>query len=186
MWTRCPDWPNTSSTGNIDVHPYVELAVTAIQAYVREGKKIPPPRPLPEGMGIRAAAFVSIKKGGALRGCIGTILPAHPSLAEEIIENAVSSATRDTRFPPVGPDELGTLTVSVDVLSTPEPVASVAELDAKKYGVIAQSGFRRGLLLPDIAGVDTPEEQIAICRRKGGIGPEEEIELQRFTVTRYR
>jgi len=168
------------------VHPYVELAVTAIQTYVREGKKIPLPRPLPEGMAVRSAAFVSIKKQGVLRGCIGTILPAHPSLAEEIIENSISSATRDTRFPPVGPDELGALTVSVDVLSPPEPVASVAELDAKKYGVIVQSGSRRGLLLPDIEGVDTPEEQVAICRRKGGIGTEEEISLQKFTVTRYR
>ncbi len=165
---------------------YVELAVKAIRKYVTEGIKIAAPHPLPEDMKLRAATFVSIKKDGDLRGCIGTILPVKANLAEEIIENAISAATRDPRFPPVGPEELDGLSISVDLLSEPETVESIAMLDAKKYGVIVQSGRRRGLLLPDIEGVDTPEEQIAICRRKGGIVLDDEITLQRFTVTRYK
>lgn len=165
--------------------PSVELAVAAIRAYATTGKKIKTPENLDESMGVRAGVFVSIKKHGELRGCIGTIQPTTDNLAQEIISNAISAASRDPRFPPIEAEELGDLTVSVDVLSPPEPVDDISALDAKKYGVIVQAGLKRGLLLPDLDGVDTPEEQIAICQRKGGIRPDETVQLFRFLVTRH-
>ncbi|MBI3581604.1 MAG: AmmeMemoRadiSam system protein A [Nitrospinae bacterium] len=168
------------------MHPYVELATAAIRAYATTGKKIPSPEPLPEDMKRPAGVFVSLKKHGELRGCIGTIFPATHSLAAEIIANAVASSSFDPRFPPVDSSELGELSVSVDVLSEPSPVSDVSTLDARKFGVIISTKTKRGLLLPDIEGVDTAAEQIAICRRKGGIGPFEKAEIERFTVARYK
>ena len=166
-------------------HPLVELARKTIDTYVREGKRIAPPPDLSPEMQQRAGAFVSLHAHGELRGCIGTIEPTQPNLALEIIHNAIMAATQDPRFPPVSPSELPALEISVDVLSTPEPVSSLAELDPKQYGVIVQSGFRRGLLLPDLEGVDTIECQVDIARRKAGIGPHEPVRLYRFRVKRY-
>ncbi|TBR21693.1 MAG: AmmeMemoRadiSam system protein A [Candidatus Nitrosotenuis sp.] len=168
------------------MHPYVALAKLTIEEYVRTGRVPPSPDPLPENMSKPAGAFVSLKKAGELRGCIGTIEPVRENLALEIIGNAIAASTRDPRFPPVSPEELGSLDISVDVLSPPQPVAGPESLDPKRYGVIVNAGRRRGLLLPDIEGVDTAEEQIAICRRKGAIMPDEKVALQRFTVERYR
>jgi hypothetical protein len=165
--------------------PLVRLAKEAIAAYVCHGKTIAPPRPLPPEMAARAGAFVSIKEDGELRGCIGTYEPQQANLAEEIIHNAISAATADPRFPPIEPWELERLDVSVDVLSPPEPVDGVHQLDARRYGVIVRSGYRTGLLLPDLEGVDTPEQQVMICMRKAGIGPGEPISLFRFTVERH-
>jgi len=133
----------------------------------------------------RAGTFVSLHKRGALRGCIGTFEPTCPNVAEEIIQNAISAATRDPRFPPVQDSELDDLEISVDVLSPPEPVESMAELDPERYGVIVESGWRRGLLLPDLEGVDTAEYQVEIARRKAGIGAHEPVQLYRFEVKRY-
>jgi AmmeMemoRadiSam system protein A len=120
-----------------------------------------------------------------LRGCIGTFSPTMANVAEEIVTNAISSATRDPRFMPVQPSELHDLEYSVDVLSEPEPVSGVGELDPRKYGVIVECGFRRGLLLPDLEGVDKVQEQIEICRAKAGIAADEPIELYRFRVQRF-
>jgi hypothetical protein len=136
-------------------------------------------------MSQRAGVFVSLKKYGELRGCIGTFEPTRANVAEEIIANAISSATRDPRFPPVNTAELPHLSYSVDVLTKPEPVESQNELDPKRYGVIVESGGQRGLLLPDLEGVNTVEEQISICRQKGGILPHEPVKLYRFEVKRY-
>ena len=133
----------------------------------------------------RAGAFVSLKKGGELRGCIGTVEPVRKNLAEEIIMNAVSAGVRDPRFAPVRLEEIDELTFSVDVLMPPERIKSAAEPDPARYGVIVRSGYRSGLLLPDLEGIDTAEEQIAIARRKAGIGPHEPVELYRFEVRRY-
>ncbi|MGI6588459.1 MAG: AmmeMemoRadiSam system protein A [Peptococcia bacterium] len=133
----------------------------------------------------KAGAFVSLKKQGNLRGCIGTIEPTRSNLAEEIIYNAISAAIHDPRFAPVSFAELEQVTISVDVLEKPERVDSLRELDPKVYGVIVSCGRRRGLLLPDLPGVDTPEEQVAIARAKAGINPEEKVVLERFKVTRY-
>ncbi len=170
-------------------HPLVELARQTIEAYVREGRTIDPPEKLTPEMERQAGTFVSLHDpAGELRGCIGTFLPTRNNVALEVIHNAISAATRDPRFPPLMPEELGGLDIKVDVLSAPEPASDPGELDPKRYGVIVQAKqgwHRRGLLLPDLEGVDTVAEQIRICRLKAGIGPDEPIELLRFEVKRY-
>jgi len=164
--------------------PLVELARRAIEVYVRERRVIEPPSKLPPELSRRAGVFVSIKKDGMLRGCIGTYLPTKENLAAEIIANAVKAATEDPRFPPVRPEELPRLKVSVDVLSPPEPCTE-ADLDPKRYGVIVEKGWRLGLLLPDLEGVDTVEEQLRIAKMKAGIPPDEPCKIYRFTVERH-
>jgi hypothetical protein len=166
-------------------HPIVKLAKEAVENYVRSGKVLRP-KELTDEMRARAGVFVSIKKRGELRGCIGTFSPTRPNIADEVIANAVSSATQDPRFLPVEASELDDLEYSVDVLTEPEPVRNVAQLDPKEYGVIVECGFRRGLLLPDLEGVDSVEEQIEICRAKAGIATDEPIRLYRFQVKRYK
>ena len=166
------------------VDPFVRLARQAIRAYVAEGATLSPPADLPEAMAHPAAVFVSIKKADALRGCIGTILPTAPSAAAETIANAIKAATADPRFPPVRQDELEHLEVSVDVLTQPEP-CEAEDLDPSLYGVIVESGWRRGLLLPDLEGVESVEDQIAIAQRKAGIAPGEPVTLHRFSVVRH-
>jgi AmmeMemoRadiSam system protein A/AmmeMemoRadiSam system protein B len=166
----------------------LSLARRAIETFVREGRVIEKPSGLDPMLAERAACFVSIKTaGGDLRGCIGTIEPAAETLAEEVIINAVSSATRDPRFPPVRPGELSHLRYSVDVLSAPEP-AEFAQLDPKIYGVIVEdeSGTRRGLLLPDLQGVETADQQVDIAARKAGIRPGTPLKFSRFRVERFR
>ena len=166
--------------------PWVRLARAALEAWVRGRETLPLPPGLPaELRETRAGAFVSVHKEGRLRGCIGTIAPTCACLGEEIIQNAVSAASRDPRFGPIRPEELPLLEISVDVLGAPEDIASEAELDVKRYGVIVTKGERRGLLLPDLEGVDTPARQVAIARQKAGIRPEERVKLQRFQVVRH-
>ena len=167
-----------------ELHPIVRLARETVESYVGQ-RKIPKPRHLTSEMKERAGVFVSIKKFGELRGCIGTFEPTRSNVAEEIINNAISSATQDPRFPPVNSAELPDLSYSVDILTKPEPVQDKGQLDPKRYGVIVQSGGRKGLLLPNLEGVDTVERQIEICRLKAGISPGEPIILYRFEVKRY-
>jgi AmmeMemoRadiSam system protein A len=162
----------------------VGLARKAVERYIRQGK-IFRPRKLTAEMKQRAGVFVSIKKRGELRGCIGTFMPTRTNVAEEIVANAISSATQDPRFMPVETSELVDLEYSVDILTEPEPVQSTDQLDPRKYGVIVECGYRRGLLLPDLAGVDKVEEQIEICRAKAGISAGEPIRLYRFRVERF-
>jgi AmmeMemoRadiSam system protein A len=167
-------------------HPLVELARKTIENYVQEKRTIEPPEELGPEMQGRAGTFVSLHdRRGNLRGCIGTIEPQRPTVAQEVIQNAISAATRDPRFPPVQPEELEELDVKVDVLTEPEPIDSMDQLDPKRYGVIVESGWRRGLLLPDLEGVDTVEYQVDIAMRKAGIRPGEPMQLYRFEVKRY-
>ena len=166
-------------------HPLVALARQTITTYLNEGKVIPPPQQLTPEMQAKAGVFVSLHRHNTLRGCIGTFAPTTANVANEIIQNAISASTEDPRFMPMTASELPELEISVDVLSAPVPVKSIADLDAKKYGVIVKAGPRRGLLLPDLDGVDTPDEQIAICRQKGGIEKNEPVDLFRFEVKRY-
>jgi AmmeMemoRadiSam system protein A len=167
--------------------PWVRLAWQSVERWVKDRRIAEVPDGLPEELTRRrAGAFVSIHRQGRLRGCIGTIAPTRDSLAEEIIHNAVSAASRDPRFDPIRPDELPWLEINVDVLGEPEDIASEAELDVKRYGVIVRRGHRRGLLLPDLDGVDTVGQQVDIARRKAGIAPDERVELQRFEVVRHR
>jgi AmmeMemoRadiSam system protein A len=168
------------------MHPLVVLAKDTVEKYIKEGEKPEPPKTLTPEMEKKAGVFVSIHERGDLRGCIGTFEPQQRNVAEEIITNAISAATGDPRFDPVSPDELPYLDYSVDVLTHPEPVADKISLDPKKYGVIVASGWRRGLLLPDLEGVDSVDYQIDICRQKGGIGPGEPVQLYRFEVQRYK
>lgn len=165
----------------------VKLARATIEAYVRESRVLedyPHDDPLLDD---RAGCFVSLHSdGGGLRGCIGTILPTQETLGKEIIRNAIEASTDDPRFPAMTPDELGALDISVDVLHAPEGISSLEELDPKKYGVIVSCGFRRGLLLPDLEGVDSCEHQVSIAMQKAGIGAGETVSVERFQVDRYQ
>lgn len=166
--------------------PHVKLALKAAEAYITKGELIEIPSDVPEELlSEQAGAFICFKKHGQLRGCIGTIEPVQDNLALEIIKNTISAATEDPRFLPVQADELSQLECCVDVLMPAEPVSNLSELDAKKYGVIVESGSRRGLLLPDLEGVDTPEQQIDIARHKASIRSNEKVKLYRFEVKRY-
>ena len=165
---------------------YVRLARETIENYIKQGKIITLPLDLPKEMiNQKAGAFVSLKKYGELRGCIGTFMPTQKNIAQEIIKNAVSAAVEDPRFSPVNVSELEDLSISVDVLSVPEEIKDISQLDPKKYGVIVSSGYKKGLLLPDLEGVDTAEEQVDIAKRKAGIYPDEKVKLYRFEVKRF-
>jgi len=165
--------------------PLVRWARQSLEAYIESGRRLPPPDPLPEEMNYAAAAFVSLKKDGQLRGCIGTLQPVRANLALEIRENAISAGTQDYRFSPVRKEELPELEYSVDVLSPPEPVQSIAELDPKRYGVIVRQGSKSGVLLPDLEGVETAQQQVDIAMQKAGIRPGTKVELERFEVRRF-
>ncbi|MBO4330917.1 MAG: AmmeMemoRadiSam system protein A [Oscillospiraceae bacterium] len=165
---------------------YAALARRAVEEYVLHGKRLQLPRDKNTQMTrAKAGAFVSIHEHGALRGCIGTISPVRSCIGEEIISNAISAATADPRFRPIGPEELKWLEISVDILSEPEEIDSPDRLDVKRYGVIVCSGSKRGVLLPDLEGVDTVEQQIDIARQKAGIAPGKKLTLYRFTVSRH-
>ncbi|MDP3998760.1 MAG: AMMECR1 domain-containing protein [bacterium] len=203
------------------MNQFIFLAREAVKSYVKGGKVIQPPHPLPKELDRKAGVFVSIHKVAPftqptsstikerfrgtlhpqefsdgyqatvnkekLRGCIGTYLPTRDNVALEIIHNAIDSATHDSRFFPVTAGELPHLRYSIDILSTPEIVTKIEDLDVKRYGLIVSTpDGRRGLLLPDLEGVETVKEQISICKSKAGIYPEEEVYLERFTVERHK
>jgi len=177
---------------------YPDLARKTIKYYLETGKILTiPPKPADQTLNKQAAAFVSIhhRNDHSLRGCIGTFLPVRKNLAQEIIYNAIAAATQDPRFPSVSLKELPLLKISVDVLSKPKIIAQKylaskpipKEINPKKNGLLVSTpDGRRGLLLPDIPGVKTPQKQIDICRQKGGISPNESVTLQIFTVKRHR
>jgi AmmeMemoRadiSam system protein A/AmmeMemoRadiSam system protein B len=166
---------------------YVRLARYALESWIQWKQRPKLPQILPREMREhRAGVFVSLKKHGMLRGCIGTIAPVTDCIAEEIMRNALDAALHDPRFDPVTGAELDQLVYSVDVLAPAEPIASPDQLDVKRYGVIVSSGSRRGLLLPNLDGVDTTAQQISIALQKAGIRPGEEYRLARFEVVRHK
>lgn len=184
------------------MNPYTSLAKSAVENYVNEEKIITPPENLPEEfLTKKSGTFVTIKKDGKLRGCIGTYLPTKENIAKEIISNAIAAATEDYRFGPIQKEELPYLSYAVYILNEPEVVKTTEELDPKKYGIIIKTVLispednvmfngktppKSGLLLPDLDGVDTIEQQIAIACQKGGINPEiERIIIYKFTVEKY-
>lgn len=167
-------------------HPLVELAREAIKKYLECREVLKAPDTLTDEMKEQHGVFVSLKMHGMLRGCIGTFEPSTSCVAKEVIHNAISSAVRDPRFSSVTLSELMDIVISVDVLTSPEPVKSDSDLAPGRYGVIVQSGHKRGLLLPDLEGIDTVEEQIEIAKRKAGIGAGEPVDLFRFEVKRYK
>ena len=171
-----------------NLHPIVKLAKETVEMFVRD-KETPRPLKLTPEMEEKAGVFVSIHKHGQLRGCIGTFEPTQTNVAQEIIRNAVASATRDYRFSPdpgpVSEGELPELTYKVDILTSPVPVREESDLDPRKYGVLVVYGNKKGILLPDLPGVDSVDQQIEIARSKAGISLEEPAKLFRFEVRRF-
>ncbi len=166
---------------------YVHLARISLETYINTGKYAKLPENLPEELRKnRAGVFVSLKKHGSLRGCIGTISPVTQSIGKEIMRNAISAAVEDPRFAPVKREELEELVYSVDVLGEPESIAHMADLDVKRYGVIVTAGRKRGLLLPNLEGIDTVEKQLEIAKKKAGIYNNESFTLERFEVVRHQ
>ncbi len=165
----------------------LSLARSAVETYCRKEEVISPPSDLPGKLTEEeSGVFVTIEKRGDLRGCTGTFQPTRENIAREIIYNAIGSAFRDPRFKPVGPAELDDLVYTVSFLSEPEKITGPDELDPDRYGVIVEKGQRRGLLLPDLEGVDTVEQQLEIARRKAGIASGEAgVDLKRFEVEKY-
>lgn len=187
------------------MNPYTQLAKKAVENYIKKGKIISPSEDLPEEfLTRRAGVFVTIEKNGKLRGCIGTYLPTRPTIAGEIIRNAVAVASEDYRFGPIQEKELSLLSYTVYVLSEPELVKDIKTLDPKIYGVIVKTTpftypnqknvvsnsnvpYKTGLLLPDLDNVDTIEKQISIACQKGNIDPlKEKIVIYKFKVERYK
>jgi AmmeMemoRadiSam system protein A/AmmeMemoRadiSam system protein B len=165
----------------------VKLARYTVENFVKNGAVPDEPEDVPSELKKeKAGAFVSLHKFDGLRGCIGTFLPTRSDLASEIMHNAVSACSEDPRFEAVREDELDDLVYSVDILSAPEHIDSKDELDPKTYGVIVTNGSRRGLLLPDLEGVDTVDAQISIAKAKAGIGEETPVDLERFKVVRWK
>ena len=187
------------------MHPLVLLAKSAVENYIEKDETILPIENLPEKFLIReAGTFVTIKKEGQLRACIGTYLPIRENIAKEVIRNAIAAASEDYRFGPVKKEELTELSYTVYILGKPELVKGIKELNPQKYGIIVKTvpisstdsidvvfnghlPFKSGLLLPDLEGIDTPEKQISIACQKGGIEPKEEkIIIYKFTVEKYQ
>jgi hypothetical protein len=169
------------------MHSYAELAKKTVEEFITTGTPPSLSGEAPPDMQQKAGVFVCLKSCGQLRGCVGTFLPATGSIYHEIMRNAVAAAVEDSRFQPVRPHELTGLSYTVDVLSPPEEVADLSELDPKKYGIIVAKGQKKGLLLPDLDGVDTVESQVRITKMKAGIDPQEtDVEIYRFTVSRYK
>jgi len=195
------------------MNSYILLAKLAVENYVKEGKKIETETDLAEQFSRselaemlkkRAGVFVTIEMDGELRGCIGTYLPTRINIAEEIIRNAIAAATEDSRFGTIKAEELSHLSYTVYVLGEPEPVEDIKELNPKKFGIIVKTGpftftnqenvtvdgtvpYKTGLLLPDLEGINTAEQQLAIACKKGDINSEKEkIFIYRFTVEKYQ
>ncbi|MDP3996032.1 MAG: AmmeMemoRadiSam system protein A [bacterium] len=172
------------------MHPLVSLAKIATEEYVGNNKVISPPKGFPEEfLGKRAGTFVTIERKGELRGCVGTYLSTKDNVAEEIIANAIAAASEDSRFPQVSKEELPDLSYIIYILKEPEQTRDLKELNPKKYGIIVKAAgdvLKSGLLLPDLEGVNSAEQQVSIACQKGGIDPEKEnVIIYRFTVKKY-
>lgn len=169
-----------------NMNPYVLLAKEAVENYIKERRVISPSGNLPQEFNRKAGVFVTIAKGKELKGCIGTYLPTQDNIAQEIIQNAIAAATEDYRFSPIQKKDLDSLSYSVYILQTPAQIKDQGELNPRKFGIIVKAGRKSGLLLPDLDGVDTKEQQISIACEKGGIDPQEEkIAIYKFTVEKH-
>ncbi len=168
------------------MNPYVLLAKEAVENYIKEKRVISPTGNLSPEFKKRAGVFVTIMKGKELKGCIGTYLPTQNNITEEIIQNAIAAATEDYRFDPIQKQELDSLSYSVYILKTPVVIKDKNELNPRKFGIIVKTAQKSGLLLPDLEGVDTIDEQISIACQKGGINPrQEKIAIYKFTAQKY-
>lgn len=165
-------------------HPLVRLARLAVETYVRDRRLIAPVEPLPADERVRRGVFVTLLRGGAIRGCVGTLRPLQPNLAAETIANAVGAAVGDPRFSPLHIDELHELAYVLDLIGTIERINTLGQLDPACYGLSVRSGRKHGVVLPNVGGIATPEEQHALARRRAGIEPDEPVAIERFTVQR--
>lgn len=162
------------------------LARKSLEYYLKENQQFKiNTEDVPKEFSRKAGVFVSLKKDGQLRGCIGNINPYKENIVLEVIQNAVNAGVNDHRFYPVKLEELDDLEISVDVLSEPESIKGLKDLDPKRYGVIVSSDGKSGLLLPDLDGINSPEQQVEIARKKAGIASKEKVSLERFLVMRY-
>jgi len=171
----------------VDIEKYItNLARRAVEEYIVSGNEVEVDEDeLPEILKKEAGVFVTLKKNGELRGCMGTFRPVQKNAAYEIISNAMTAAENDPRFPEVDKSEFDEIVISVDILSEAEEVDDKSELDPSKYGILVKGGHQTGLLLPDLEGVDTAEEQVNIARRKAGLRPDDKIDIFRFSVKRF-
>lgn len=167
-------------------HVALRLAREAVEGYVLRRAIPEPPSQTPPELIERAGVFVTLRVQRRLRGCIGTLTATRPTIAHEIIANAIASATADPRFPPVTAAELPDLNYEVDILEPLEPVAGAGQLDPAVYGVVVEAGERRGVLLPGLEEVRSVEQQIAIAASKAQIAPDSPVSLYRFRVRRFR
>ncbi len=170
----------------MEAHPYISLAFNSIRHFLNSGHLLPCPDLLSGELSQKKGVFVSLKKNGQLRGCIGSLTPQHDSLAVEIIQNAVKAASKDPRFDAIAADELDELSISIDVLSPLEKIDDPAQLDCKQFGLAVRYEDKQGVLLPNLDGIDTVEEQLRVCLKKAGIDPGAAYEMHRFLVHRYR
>lgn len=165
----------------------INLARKAVEKYIIAGKEIEiEESDLPEILKEKAGTFVTLKKNGSLRGCMGTFQPVQKNAAYEIISNAMTAAENDPRFAEVKKSELNEIKISVDILSEPEKVDSKSKLDPNKYGILVKGGHQTGLLLPNLEGIDTVIKQLNIAKRKAGLREDAEVEIYRFTVSRFK
>ena len=167
----------------------LSLAKKAISHYLKTKEKISPPPETPSSLlKEKAGVFVSIKKKGKLRGCVGTFLPTKENIAKEVIESAILAGFFDDRFPPLTEEELNSLTFTVYILNEPSLIKEISELDPKKYGILVKSlsSKKIGLLLPDIEEIKTVNDQILIACQKAGIDPlNEKFLIFKFTAKKY-
>ncbi len=169
------------------MNPYIILAKKTVEQYIKKGEIITPNENIAkEFLNQKAGVFITIEKNAQLRGCIGTYLATRKNIAEEIIYNAISAATKDNRFLPIEEKELPKLSYTVYVLGELEKVTDIRDLNPQKYGIMIESGIKKGLLLPDLKGIKTIEQQIFFCCEKAGINPEKENStIYKFEVKKY-
>jgi len=168
------------------VHPLVKLAIRSAEHFIETGKPLACPDPLPESLKQNAGVFVSIKKQGSLRGCIGTITPKYKNLAEEVIQNTILAASQDPRFDSIQQRELPSLTFSVDVLTPLEKIDNLKGHNIKQLGLLVKGEGKQGVLLPDLENIKSAEQQLKVCLNKGGLSDGDQYELYRFKVKRFK
>lgn len=180
-----PDQESSNGPAAGELDERLVIARQAVEAYVLRNEQLAVPAQLSGPLANPAPTFVTLKIAGQLRGCIGTLAATCSSQYEEIVQNAISSCSRDPRFRPVRPDELDKLQYQVYVLGPSEAVSGYEQLDPQKYGVVVHKFGRRGVLLPNLEGVDTVEQQVDIACRKAGFSASDAPDLERFEVTTY-
>jgi AmmeMemoRadiSam system protein A len=172
----------TASVVGLDIQ---DLGRRAIETYLRSRQLIEPPEPIPIEWQAPSAAFVTLRKHGEMRGCVGSTQPTEATAAHELIRYAIASAVRDPRFDPVRLDEVPQLTIRVQLLGPAEPITDISHLDPASYGIVVRSGERQALLLPGIEEIHTPEQQLRAACQKAGIDPHAALQLERFRTRTF-